>query len=451
MVRLSSATIRSCAYAAKRSRVSNTDVGAGKISIAEPYFSVCRYIEETLAKHGHEAWLVGGSVRDLLIAGKLSDLDYTTDATPDRVQKIFPRTVPVGIKFGTVLVLHKGQKVEITTYRADAEYHDGRRPSSVHYAKDLATDIQRRDFTINGLAYSITMQKIADHCGGVDDLHNKILRTIGDPIQRFTEDGLRPIRGCRIAAKLGFEIEPATLTAMRQCIDVTRKVAPERFYDEWRKTLRMKNRRSYWHHLLEAHILPAFLPHIADAFFGEARDQFLREIDHLHLRTMADYAAAVFFLLNIREKQKIEGTLRETKFPTAEMRHCQALLTTPLFQLGNAFDRQAFKEHLADVPRRERLAHTRFFSSMRAASMRTAGELPGPVRQFRERVAGYYASIRLSREPMDIAGLAVSGTDLQAIGLSGRAVGDALENLRIAVVKNPQLNEKEALLKLARA
>lgn len=419
---------------------------AQQIYIAEPYFSVCRYIEETLTKHGYEAWLVGGSVRDLLIAGKLSDLDYTTNATPEKVQKIFPRTVPVGIKFGTILVLYKGQKVEVTTYRADADYHDGRRPSTVTYAKDLATDIKRRDFTINGLAYSVTQKKLADHCGGADDLQNKILRTIGDPMQRFTEDGLRPIRGCRIAAKLGFEIEPATLTAMRHCLPITQKVAPERFYDEWRKTLRMKNRRSYWHHLLEAHILPAFLPHIAAAFVGEARDQFLREIDHLRLRTMADYAASVFYLLQIHDKQKIDATLRETKFPTAEMRHCQSMLASPLFQLGNAFDRQNFKEHLADVPRRERLAHTRFFSSMRAAEMLTAGELPGPVRQFRETVAKFYTSIRASGDPLDVSDLAITGTDVQSAGITGRAVGDALERLRRMVLSEPLLNKRQYLL-----
>ena len=233
---------------------------------------------------------------------------------------------------------------------------------------------------------------------------------------------------------------------MRHCLPITQKVAPERFYDEWRKTLRMKNRRSYWHHLLEAHILPAFLPHIAEAFVGEGRDQFLREIDHLHLRTMADYAASVFYLLQIHDKQKIEATLRETKFPTAEMRHCQSMLASPLFQLDNVFDRQNFKEHLADVPRRERLAHTRFFSSMRAAKMVTEGELPGPVRQFRESVAKFYNSIRTSRDPMDVADLAVSGTDLQVLGLSGRAVGYALEKLLSAVIKDPTLNEKAALL-----
>jgi len=421
-----------------------------KIFIAEPYFSVCRYIEETLAQHGYEAWLVGGSVRDLLIAGRLSDLDYTTNATPDVVQKIFSRTVPIGIKFGTILVLHKKQKVEITTYRADADYTDGRRPNKVEYAKDLATDIKRRDFTVNGLAYSATRQEIADYCGGVADLEKKILRTIGDPLARFSEDGLRPIRGCRIAAKLGFAIEPATLAAMRACIAITAKVAPERFFDEWRKTLRMKNRRAYWQHLLDAHILPAFLPHVSAAFVGNAREQFLREIDALHLVTMADYAAALFYLLQITDTALIQSTLKETKFPTVEARLCSALLASPLFSLGENFSRQEFKAHLADVPRRERLAHTRFFTAMHAATQRSAGISDERIRQFREKVLSLYKSIRYSREPLDLADLAVTGNDIQALGIKGRAVGEVLARVLRAVISDPALNDAAKLLQMAR-
>lgn len=419
-----------------------------RIEIPEPYLTVCRYIEETLRRHGHEAWLIGGSVRDLLIAGRISDLDYTTDATPEQVLKIFPRTVPVGIKFGTILVLHKGQKVEVTTYRADADYHDGRRPSSVAYAKELAIDIRRRDFTINGLAYSVTRGELADHCGGIDDLQNKLLRTIGDPMQRFAEDGLRPIRGCRIAAKLGFEIEAQTLTAMQHCLPVTSKVAPERFFDEWRKTLHMKHRRSYWHHLLEAHILPAFLPHIAAAFVGEARDQFLREIDHLHLRSMGDYAAAVFYLLKISSKEIIKSTLAETKFPTADISLCLSLLDSPLSNISTTPERQQIKVLLAKIRKTHRLAHVRFCTAMHSAQMVSDGALPGPVRKFRELITAHYRSIRLSGEPLDVGDLAVNGTDIQALGITGRAVGETLEKLLEAVIVDPATNQKDRLMEM---
>lgn len=420
-----------------------------EIRLNEPYLSACKYVEETLVKYGYEAWLVGGSVRDLLIKGELSDLDYTTNALPEKVQKIFPRTVPVGIKFGTVLVLYKGQKIEVTTYRADADYEDGRRPNKVEYAKDLATDIKRRDFTVNGLAYSVTKKDLKDHCGGLVDLENKVLRTIGDPIARFTEDGLRPIRGCRIAAKLGFEIEENTRKAMLGCVAVTAKVAPERFYDEWRKTLRMKQKRAFWQNLLEAGIIGAFLPDIASAFDKEHSDVLLREMDGLHLKSMAAYAASLLHLLGVTDKETAKRTLLDTKFPTAELRLALALIETPLLKISDPPDRQKLKSHLAEVPRRDRGSHMRFFLDMGSSAMRTKGFSAEAIQTFRETCGRHYVSILRSREPMDIGDLAVNGTDIQGLGISGRAVGETLERLRSAVVQNPTLNEKIKLLAMA--
>lgn len=420
-----------------------------EIRLAEPYYSVCRYIEETLAKHGFEAWLVGGSVRDLLIQGKLSDLDYTTDALPEKVQKIFPRTVPVGIKFGTILVLYKGQKVEVTTYRADADYEDGRRPNKVEYAKDLATDIKRRDFTVNGLAYSVTRKELRNHCGGLEDLEKKTLRTIGDPIARFTEDGLRPIRGCRIAAKLGFSIEENTRKAMLACVSVTAKVAPERFYDEWRKTLRMKQKRAFWQNLLEAGIIGAFLPDIAVAFDKEHSAVLLRELDALHLKSMAAYAASLFYLLGVRDKETARRTMLDTKFPTAELKLALALLETPLLKIQDQPDRQTLKHHLAEVTRRDRGSHMRFFLDMGSSTMRTKGFSTEAIRAFRDSCGRHFVSILRSREPMDTTDLAVNGTDIQQLGIRGRAVGEVLERLRMTVVADPQANNRENLLRLA--
>lgn len=420
------------------------------ITLNEPYLSACKYVEETLAKHGYEAWLVGGSVRDLLIKGELSDLDYTTNALPEKVQKIFPRTVPVGIKFGTILVLYKGQKIEITTYRADADYEDGRRPNKVEYAKELATDIKRRDFTVNGLAYSVTRGELKDHCGGLEDLENKVLRTIGDPIARFTEDGLRPIRGCRIAAKLGFEIEENTRKAMLACVAVTAKVAPERFYDEWRKTLRMKHKRAFWQNLLEAGIIGAFLPDIASAFDKEHSAVLLREMDGLHMKSMAAYAASLLYLLGVTDKETAKRTLLDTKFPTAELRLALALIETPLLEINDQPDRQRLKNHLAGITRRDRGSHMRFFLDMGSSAMRTKGFSAEAIQTFRETCSRHYVSILRSREPMDMGDLAVNGTDIQALGIQGRAVGETLEKLRAAVIADPAANSRDNLLKLAK-
>jgi tRNA nucleotidyltransferase/poly(A) polymerase len=419
-----------------------------KIQVAEPYRAACIYIEQTLARHGYEAWLVGGSVRDLLISGKLDDLDYTTNARPEKVQKIFPRTIPVGIKYGTIIVLHKGQKVEITTYRADADYADGRRPDRVEYADDLATDIKRRDFTINGLAYSVTRDELRDHCDGLKDLEARILRTIGEPHARFREDGLRPIRGCRIAAKLHLSIEPTTLTAMHDCVDVTRRVAPERFYDEWRKTLALKDKRAFWNFMQQARIIEAFLPGIAASFSGQEGEKVFNELNLLKPRSMGEYAAGVFRLLEISELELVKSTLLQTKFPNAELKLCIALLNSPLMEVVAA-DRLKFKQQLSKIQRRDRQHHLHFYLAIKSAILRSSQASEDTIEHFRRIAVGHYVSIRRSREPMDIGDLAVNGTDLQQAGYSGKAIGDLLETLRQHVIEIPADNTREKLLKRA--
>ena len=130
----------------------------------------------------------------MLLGKKCSDLDFTTDATPQKIMEIFPHNVPVGIEFGTVLVLYGKIKAEVTTYRADLDYQDGRHPNKIIFGKTLKEDVLRRDFTINGMAYDIEQKILFDYVGGLDDLKKKNIRTIGSSIKRFREDGLRPIR-----------------------------------------------------------------------------------------------------------------------------------------------------------------------------------------------------------------------------------------------------------------
>ncbi|MCX7632480.1 MAG: hypothetical protein N2Z22_04010 [Turneriella sp.] len=417
-----------------------------QLAIAEPFYSACRYAEEKLQQHGYEGYLVGGSVRDLLTSGKLSDLDYATDATPEEVQKIFPRTVPVGIKFGTVLVLHRGVKIEITTYRTEADYGDARRPGVVQYARDLYTDIQRRDFTVNGLAYSVLRGELIDYCGGLADLEARILRTIGDPMARFREDGLRPLRGCRIAARLGLTITPETLDAMRACADVAAKVAAERFYDEWRKTLRMPARGAFWKNLLAAGILPAFLPQLVPFFATGLAENFLHAIDVLPLHSMAEYAAAIFVLLQVKDERVMAETMEHSRFPTAQMKLCKSLLKSPLWAVPDLPDYQRFKEAIAQIRRSERFIHVRFIRALRAVLMQKQG--PGLVPEFRAHWRKLYHALRRSGEPLDVADLKIGGEDLLALGLSGPAVGAMLEKLRQHVLRHPEDNRKESLAQL---
>lgn len=174
--------------------------------------SIC----DTLRRHGHEALLVGGCVRDLLLNREPADYDVTTDATPERVLQLFPDSVGVGAQFGVVLVLRDAAKVEVATYRSDVGYSDGRHPDRVVYSETPQQDVSRRDFTINGLLMRHDTGEVLDFVGGQDDLRAHLIHAIGDPQLRFAEDKLRMFRAVRFAARLGYRIEPRTFKAIRQ-------------------------------------------------------------------------------------------------------------------------------------------------------------------------------------------------------------------------------------------
>ena len=188
-------------------------------------------IVRELKKAGHEAFLVGGCVRDLLMGRTPQDFDIATSARPEEVGRLFPRTIPVGIQFGVQMVLKGEHPYEVATFRTDGEYQDGRRPEGVLFSGPKE-DALRRDFTVNGLFYDPVGRKITDYVGGREDLRRRIIRAIGDPCGRFREDRLRMLRAVRFAAVLGFEIEPATFRAIREQSDRIREVSPERVRDE---------------------------------------------------------------------------------------------------------------------------------------------------------------------------------------------------------------------------
>ncbi len=188
-------------------------------------------ILRTLREKGHEAYFVGGSVRDLLLKKKPKDFDVATDATPERISAIFPRTVGVGAQFGVTVVIRDGKPFEVATFRADKGYVDGRRPTSVRFT-DAKEDALRRDFTVNGLFYDPLSKKVLDWVGGRDDLKRRVIRAIGDPERRFSEDKLRMLRAVRFACVLGFKIEPKTFRSIKKHAKKIRVVSHERVRDE---------------------------------------------------------------------------------------------------------------------------------------------------------------------------------------------------------------------------
>lgn len=196
-----------------------------------------RVICDRLHAQGFGAWVVGGCVRDVLLERAIKDWDICTQALPEKVIKIFRRVVPTGLKFGTVTVLLDDGNYEVTTLRADREYLDGRRPESVNFVNDIREDLSRRDFTINAIAYNVNERQLIDPFGGENDLRKRLIRAVGDPALRFSEDALRLMRAARFVGTLDFDIEPTTKAAAIQCHEGLRKVSKERIRDELFKAM----------------------------------------------------------------------------------------------------------------------------------------------------------------------------------------------------------------------
>jgi tRNA nucleotidyltransferase/poly(A) polymerase len=221
--------------------------------------SIC----DTLQSNGHQALLVGGCVRDLLLGREPADYDVTTDATPERVMELFPESIAVGTQFGVVLLARDGLKVEVATFRSDVGYSDGRHPDRVDYSKTAQEDVQRRDFTINGLLMRHDTGDVLDFVEGQADLKAGVIRAIGDADRRFTEDKLRMMRGVRFAARFGFEIEHKTFAAIRRHAGAITDVSAERIREELTKLLTEGAARTGFELLEKSWLLSIVLPEIA--------------------------------------------------------------------------------------------------------------------------------------------------------------------------------------------
>ena len=220
-------------------------------------------ILETLRSHGHQAWFVGGCVRDLLLGCPPKDYDIATDAPPDRLVELFPKSDRVGAHFGVVLVRENGSHVEVATFRSDHDYADGRRPTSVHFESDPRQDVLRRDFTINALLLDPASGEVLDFVGGREDLKARVIRAIGDPEVRFREDHLRLMRAVRFAARLNFRIEESTLTAIAKLSPLIRTVSAERVRDELTRILTEGGARRGFELLDSTGLLQKILPEVA--------------------------------------------------------------------------------------------------------------------------------------------------------------------------------------------
>ncbi len=380
----------------------------------------------TLKRAGRQCWLVGGCVRDLLLRRTVLDLDFTTDARPEEVRRLFRSTVPTGIRHGTITVLLEGEAFEVTTFRGEGAYSDGRRPDEVRFADTLSEDLQRRDFTVNALAWNPETGELVDEHGGLGDLETRTLRTIGRPEDRFFEDGLRPVRACRFAATLGFHPDEAVLAALRSETVQERValVAVERFADELRKGLRAEQ-ASPMVQLLEATGLRGiFITAPKDLSAGE-----LQRLDDLGSGPLELKLAYWWGRIGLSDPA---STARSLKLSRHEERF--------VLLYGRLIEFAAGAGTASDVALR------RFLSEVReVAREESATFLMGiPPRAFPDFPRETCLRI-LAQDPLAISDLALGGEDLLRRGISGPTVGLQLRRLLDLVLEDPSRNTRAQL------
>jgi len=270
-----------------------------------------------LRQKGHEAYLVGGCVRDMVMKIEPSDYDIATSAPPAEVMKIFPHTEPVGAQFGVVLVIHRGHPFEVATFRSDDAYVDGRRPTGVSFT-DARTDVQRRDFTINGLLYDPEQQRVIDYVSGQNDIRDRIVRAIGDPQKRFEEDKLRLLRAIRFGARLGYSIEPETWAAVCRMAPQIKRVSPERIREELSRILTEGNSAIGFRLLHESRILPEVLPAVSWTKHLE------RCLELISAGAAVDFAFGV--LLHDTPVEHVRFIVDDLRMSSSEAQHILALI-----------------------------------------------------------------------------------------------------------------------------
>lgn len=371
-----------------------------------------KFIIDSLQKSGFEAYLVGGCVRDMLMDISPHDYDITTSASPEIILSLFEKTVPTGIKHGTVTVINSGFAAEVTTYRTDGEYSDHRRPERVTFVKSLKEDLARRDFTVNAIAYNEN-EGIKDFFGGREDIKNKILRAVGEPKKRFCEDALRILRLFRFASVLEFTPEEATLKNALKCAPLLESISAERISSELRKAVNGKN--------------PEVLKPLTDInglkFIG------IKNPDYSKILPLQSAGLALFGFL-YSSADDLMSALVFLKPSNKEKRlyeNILTLLSLPFPQSKSEIKELLFKTDTCSVEKYLNFEKYYFGADTDNAFLM--------LREILE-----------NGEPYRISDLKIGGRSLIKLGIMGEKVGETLEYLRQCVTADPTLNRREILL-----
>ena len=436
---------------------------------------------------GFQAYLVGGAVRDLILKKPCSDWDVATNATPEQVMSMFKFVVPTGIAHGTVTVHFHKTEIEVTTFRTESEYSDGRHPDKIAYASTIEEDLSRRDFTMNAIAVNLRNGKICDPFGGRKDIRKKVIRTVGIPNERFMEDGLRPIRALRFASQLNFSIEKDTFSEIFKP-DIQKKITSisiERFRDEFLKMLKSEKPSVGLKLMEETRILKLFIPEFEvcrGCIQGDGRgfhdfdvmDHLIYACDGAPKNNYKVRLAALFhdigkpsckrvienekdgqlftFYNHDNEGAKItEKILRRLKFSNEEIADVSHLVKNHMFHYESSWSDAAVRRFIVRVG----LQYMDDLFDLRVADVfgmhnnqvnlrnSTTSE---NILELKERIE----KITEKQNALSLKDLCINGKDLMDIGIpSGKKIGVVLNELFEAVLEDPEMNNREKLLKLA--
>ncbi|MFX0181507.1 MAG: CCA tRNA nucleotidyltransferase [Candidatus Hodarchaeota archaeon] len=459
------------------------DFGLKKESFPKIVLEVC----QLLVNHGKQSFIVGGSIRDIIFSrerikddskvydriSEPNDWDIATNATPHEVMKIFGkkfRVIPTGIKHGTVTILNKKLNIEVTSFRLESDYIDGRRPSKVSFVDDITTDLSRRDLTINAIAYDPIHDKFVDPFNGLKDIDNKIIRMVGDPDDRLEEDGLRLIRIFRFASQFGFKIEQKTLDAIPRHFETFSRVSEERIHSELQKLLK----GAYWKNSLHALIECKVLHKIVNEFNHETITQVIPDVnmDRMaltarilselptkpslrlqyavifhQLSTIASTSTRCFPKLN---RELIENILKRLKFPNKQINEILHLLKIHLIPLPYSSENpDEFKNYsIRKFQHRIKSDYLKDYLDFFLAKMQ--------ILQKRELLTEELYKDILNRancqRPIELRDLAISGDDVhhyfkldKSQASQREFIGLCLRIIRERVEVEPQINKKEAI------
>lgn len=449
--------------------------------------AVLQKINAIFVQHGYEAYLVGGAVRDTLLGKKASDLDIATNATPEQVMKIFHRVIPTGIAHGTVTIHFMGEEIETTTFRTESDYSDGRHPDKVAYAATIEEDLSRRDFTMNAIAASLKDGSLVDPFDGQNDIKRKCIRTVGKPLDRFSEDGLRPVRALRFASQLDFSIEDNTFKAIEDVSikEKIKSISIERFRDEFVKILSSKKPSVGLLLLEQTGIMDIFIPE-----FKSCRGCIQSDVRGFHEFDVANHLfyscdgapreklnvrlAALFHDIGKPDVKRVEKNIsaggeiftfynhegvsaektREIlfrlKFPNSMIDNVVHLVKNHMFYYESKWTDAAVRRFLVRIKAEniEDLFDLRLADvyGMHNTAVVANSETVANLNELSDRIK----KVESEHSAMSLKSLAVNGNDLIKIGVpAGKKIGFILNELLETVLDDPTENTKEKLLLIA--